>query len=205
MSAPAPQAAEREDDRFMTPVADAGEAGARSTSPYSPGEKVKRLLWAMVQGTLFRASFHNWYALRSAMLRAFGARLERDVRIRRTVRIECPWNLSMGENSSIGDRAVIYCLGPVSIGRNVSISQHAHVCAGTHDFTVPNLPLIRPAITIADEVWIAADAFVGPGIRVGEGAILGARSCAFKDMDPWTIYGGNPAKAIRERPRFDNE
>jgi putative colanic acid biosynthesis acetyltransferase WcaF len=91
----------------------------------------------------------------------------------------------------------------VTIGDRVSISQHAHLCAGTHDYDDARMPLLRPPITIGDDAWIAADAFVGPNVTVGEGAILGARGCAFSDLEPWTIYGGNPAKKIkpRERPR----
>lgn len=178
-----------------------GEA-ARAVSPYSTNEKIGRMLWAMVQGTLFRCSFHTWYGMRAWLLRRFGAKLAGNVRIRRTVRIECPWNLTMGENSSAGDRSLLYCLGPVTIGKNVSISQQAHVCAGSHDYTRADLPLLRPSIVIEDDAWIAADAFVGPGIIVGRGAILGARGCAFKDLEPWSIYGGNPAKRLRDRPRL---
>lgn len=178
------------------------DEAARAVSPYSTNEKIGRMLWAMVQGTLFRCSFHTWYGMRAWLLRRFGAKLAGNVRIRRTVRIECPWNLTMGENSSAGDRALLYCLGPVTIGKNVSISQQAHVCAGSHDYTRADLPLLRPSIVIEDDAWIAADAFVGPGITVGRGAILGARGCAFKDLEPWSIYGGNPAKRLRDRPRL---
>jgi len=174
--------------------------GARHLSPYSTREKIGRILWAIVQGTVFRLSFHNWYAFRNRLLRLFGARIDGSCTIRRTVRVECPWNLTMGRNCSLGDRVIMYCLGSVTLGDRVSVSQHAHVCAGSHDFTKPDMPLLRPPITIESDVWIAADAFVGPDITVREGAILGARGVAFKDLDPWTIYGGNPAKAIRSRP-----
>lgn len=174
----------------------------RRTSPYSAREKIARVLWAAVQATVFRASFHNWYGARRAMLRAFGARLAPSANVRRTVSIECPWNLSIGEQSSIGDRAILYCLGPVEIGARVSVSQGAHLCAGTHDHRRATMPLVRSPITIGDEAWIAADAFVGPGVTVGEGAILGARGVAMRDLAPWTIHAGNPAVAVRER-RFD--
>lgn len=175
---------------------------ARGVSPYSTREKVGRLLWSIAQGTLFHLSFHNWYGLRNALLRRFGATVAPTARLRRTVRIEIPWNLTIGGNSSVGDGAKLYCLGPVTIGDHVTISQHAHVCAGSHDFTRPDMPLLRPPITIANDAWIAADAFVGPNVTVGEGAILGARGCAFKSLEPWSIYGGNPAKKLGERPRF---
>ena len=175
---------------------------ARSVSPYTTREKVMRVLWMYAGQNLFRMTFHNWYGLRAAILRLFGAKVGHPVRIRPSVIIEQPWNLAIGDNSSIGDRSVVYCLGKVTIGSNVSISQHAHLCAGTHDYTTPDLPLIRPPVTIRDHAWIAADAFVGPNVTVGEGAILGARGCAFKDLEPWSIYGGNPAKRLRDRPRL---
>lgn len=177
----------------------------RAISPYTLREKVARVVWNYLGQVLFRCTFHNWYGMRNVILRLFGAKVGSAVRIRPSVRVEQPWNLTIGNNSSIGDRSVVYCLGKVTIGNHVSVSQQAHICAGTHDYRVPDLPLIRPGIVIENHVWIAADAFVGPGITVHEGAILGARGCAFKDLDPWTIYGGNPAKAITERPKFHDE
>ena len=173
-----------------------------SRSPYSTREKVGRLLWAVVQATLFRPSFHSWYGWRRALLAAFGARLDPVVRIRRTVRIECPWNLSVGHDSAIGDGVTLYCLGSVSIGARVTVSQGAHLCAGTHDYTKRSMPLVRPPIAIGDDAWICAESFVGPRVTVGAGAILGARAVAMGSLDPWTIYAGNPAIAIRPRPPF---
>jgi putative colanic acid biosynthesis acetyltransferase WcaF len=91
----------------------------------------------------------------------------------------------------------------VTIGERVSISQYAHICAGTHDFTRPDMPLIRPPITIEDDVWIATEAFVGPNVTVGRSAILGARGCAFRDLEGGMIHGGNPARALRPRPETE--
>jgi putative colanic acid biosynthesis acetyltransferase WcaF len=177
----------------------------RHRSPYSTREKVARTLWAVVQATVFRTSFHNWYGWRRFLLRRFGARIHATAIVRRTARIECPWNLTLGRNACLGDRAVAYCLGPVAIGDRVGISQNAHLCAGTHDYDRPDLPLVRAPITIHADAWIAADAFVGPGVTVGEGAILGARGCAFSDLEPWTIYGGNPAEVIKARERGSDQ
>ena len=168
-------------------------------SPYAFGEKVRRVLWGVVQATLFRGSFHTFYGWRRMLLRAFGARLAASARVRRTVRVECPWNLAIGEDSSVGDFATLYCLGPVRIGKGVTISQGAHLCAGSHDSRKATMPLLRPPIEIDDDAWIAADAFVGPKVRVGEGAILGARAVALDDLAPWGIYLGNPAVRVRER------
>jgi len=175
----------------------------RAVSPYTTRQMLARALWNSLGQRAFRLTFHNWYRTRNRLLRLFGARIAEPVRLRPSVIIEQPWHLEIGPDSSIGDRAVIYCLGRVTIGAHVSISQHAHLCAGTHDHTRPDLPLLRPPITINDHAWIAADAFVGPGVTVGAGAILGARGCAFRDLEPWTIYGGNPARPLRARARFD--
>jgi putative colanic acid biosynthesis acetyltransferase WcaF len=175
---------------------------ALAQSPYTFKEKVARILWATVQHLLFRTSFHNWYRWRRLLLSLFGAKLDPVVRIRRTVRVECPWNLSIGHDSTVGDRAILYCLGPVRIGSRTTISQGAHICAGSHDYTLRSLPLLRPPIEIGDDVWICADAFVGPDVKVGDGAILGARAVAMKSLEPWTIYSGNPMKAVRQRPPF---
>lgn len=173
----------------------------RAVSPYTAKEKILRVLWMMLGQPVFRLTFHNWYALRAAMLRLFGATVGPRVRVRPSVIIEQPWNLTIGENSAVGDRAIVYCLGPVTIGEHVSISQGAHICAGTHDYSRDDLPLLRPPVVIRDHAWIAADAFVGPGITVGEGAVLGARAAAFKDVEPWTVYAGTPARPIKPRPR----
>jgi putative colanic acid biosynthesis acetyltransferase WcaF len=179
--------------------ADAEALRSRRRSPYSLREKLARLAWGCVQSTLFRCSFHNWYGFRRTVLRAFGATVHDTANVRRTVLIECPWNLAIGAESSVGDRAILYCLGPVTIGARVTISQGAHLCAGSHDSRKAAMPLVRPPIDIEDDAWIAADAFVGPRVRVREGAILGARGVALADLEPWSIYLGNPAVRVRAR------
>lgn len=184
---------------YVAPGADPTDRGK---SPYSPKAKIARVLWAVVQATLFRASFHNWYGFRRWLLGMFGAHIHPSVRIRRSVRVEIPWNLTIGAESSVGDRAILYCLGPVTIGERVSISQGAHLCAGSHDYTLRSMPLLRPPIVIEDDAWIAAEAFVGPAVRVGPGAILSSRGCAMRDLEPWSIYAGNPAELVKARPPF---
>lgn len=175
---------------------------ARHVSPFTTREKYARLLWAMVQATLFRLSFTTWYRWRVLLLRLFGAKVDWSCRIRRTACFECPWNFTAGPNCAVGDHAIIYALGPITLGRRVSISQYSHLCAGTHDFSRFDLPLLRPPITLKDDAWLGADAFVGPGVTLHEGALLGARSSAFSDLEPWSINVGNPAKKIRDRQRM---
>ena len=105
----------------------------------------------------------------------------------------------MGAWSAIGEDAFIYNLGLVTLGEKVTVSHRAQLCAGTHDYTQPDLPLLKPPIVIEDQAWICADAFVGPGVLVGEGAIIGARAVVMKNVAPWAIVAGNPATVIKKR------
>ena len=171
----------------------------RHVSPYSFEEKFWRMLWAITQATFFRFSFHTWNRWRIFLLNSYGADIDYSCIIRRTVKIECPWNLTIGEHSCVGDGVILYCLGQVTIGSRVSISQHAHVCAGSHNYKEDGMPLLRLPITVMDDVWLAADSFVGPSVTVGEGAILGARGVAMRDLDPQTLYAGNPATILKMR------
>jgi putative colanic acid biosynthesis acetyltransferase WcaF len=173
----------------------------RHTSSYSLQEKIWRLLWAIAQATFFRYSFHTWNKWRIFLLKSYGADIDYSCIIRRTVKVECPWNLKMGQNSCLGDRVIVYCLGKITIGDRVSISQYVHLCAGTHDYNDIDMPLLRLPITINDDVWLAAESFVGPNVVIGEGAILGARAVAMRDLDSWTIYSGNPAIIKRTRDK----
>jgi len=139
---------------------------------------------------------HGW---RRLVLTLFGARLARGARVYGTARVWYPPNLSMGPHSVIGPHATCYCMDRVSIGAFAVISQGAQLCGGTHLVDSPDFQLVTRPIAIAAHAWIAADAFVGPGVSVGEGAVLGARAVAFRDLDPWTIYAGNPARPLRTR------
>lgn len=169
------------------------------TSPWTLGERIRRQLWSIVQGTLFRYSPYNAFRWRRWLLCLFGADLARDVRIRPSVRVEIPWNLSIGGNSSVGDHAILYCLGPVRIGRRATVSQYAHLCAGTHETNTRRMRLLRPPIVIGDGAWIAADVYIGPGVTVGARTIVGARSNVYKDLPPDVIAVGSPARAVKAR------
>jgi putative colanic acid biosynthesis acetyltransferase WcaF len=132
-------------------------------------------------------------------LRCFGAQVGKGVHIYPTATIYMPWNLSIGDLSSIGENALIYNLGHVTIGRSVTISHRAHLCAGTHDHARTEMPLLKPSIDVDDQAWICTEAFVGPGVRVGEGAVVGARAVAVRDVPAWTIVAGNPARVVKQR------
>lgn len=168
-------------------------------SPWTTREKVGRVLWMFAQATLFRLSFHNWYGWRRVVLRSFGAKIGSGVRIRPTAVVEVPWNVEIGDETAVGDHAIIYSLGRIRIGRLVTISQYAHLCAGTHDPTDLRFPLLRPPIAVEDEAWVAADAFVGPNVTVGRRAVVGARATVTRDVPADEIWAGNPARYIKTR------
>ena len=174
----------------------------RNSKKYDSLEIVKRIFWGLGQ-LLFRFSPRPFFAWRRFILRLFGAKIGKAVNFYSSTRIYFPWNLTIGAWSAVGEDALIYNLGPVVIGEKVTISQRVHVCAGTHDYTKPDMPLVKTQITIGSQSWICADAFIGPGVNIGEAAIVGARSVVVKDVPAWHIVGGNPAKIIKERPRFN--
>ncbi len=117
-----------------------------------------------------------------------------------TARIFIPWNLSIGDWSAVGAMAELYNLGPLQIGAQVTISQRAHLCGGTHDLSSADLPLVKSTIAVGSGAWICADAFVGPGVRIGSMAVVGARAVAIKNVENRAIVAGNPAAIIGLRP-----
>jgi putative colanic acid biosynthesis acetyltransferase WcaF len=175
---------------------------ARLRSSSTRREKLRRVCWSMARTTLFHFSPHNAYRFRATLLRAFGASVGSHCTIRRTAVVYYPWNLTMGKLSALGDHAVVYNLARVTIGDRVTVSQEVYLCAGTHDYRSAAMPLVTRPILIGDDAWICARAFVGPGVTVGEGAILGAAAATTHDLQPWTIYAGNPAAAFKTRPRL---
>ena len=173
-------------------------AANRRAKKYSYGELLRRVLWG-VGRVFFRCSPRICFGWRRFLLRCFGAKIGKHVNTYPSTWIYFPWNLTVGDWSSIGEQAFIYNLGRVTIGEKATISHRAQLCAGTHDYTRPDLPLLRPPIVVQDQAWICADAFVGPGVTVGGGAIVGARAVVTKNVAQWTIVGGNPAKEIKKR------
>lgn len=176
----------------------------RNAKKYSLRIQFMRVAWS-VGRILFRSIPRPFYAPRRVMLRCFGAQVGHQVNIANTAMIYFPWNLKIGDWSAIGEDAYIYNLGPISIGEKATISQRAHLCAGTHDYTDAALPLITPPISIGNQVWICADAFIGPGVSVGDGAVVGACAVVHKEVEPWTVVAGHPAKFIKKREMKQGE
>jgi len=166
---------------------------------FSLGNRVFRLFWILSWTVLARWTpppLHWW---RRLVLCFFGARIHPTARIHASVRVWYPPHLEVGENTTIGPRVICYCQDRITIGDRAIVSQGAHLCAGSHDISDERFQLITKPIVIEDRAWIAAECFVGPGVKIGEGAVLGARGVAFKDLSPWTVYVGNPAQRIKAR------
>lgn len=170
-------------------------AANRKARKWSRREQVGRVLWALAT-PFFRLSPRPLWIWRRAMLRAFGARVGPDVHIYPSVRVTIPWNLDLGAGCAVGDHAILYALGKITVGARATISQYAHLCSGSHDLSRYDRPLTKPPITIETDAWIAADAFVGPGVTIAKGAVIGARAVVMKDVDPHAIMVGNPAFQI---------
>lgn len=168
-------------------------------SELSIRNRAGRLLWGVVWTLAFRPSPRPLHAWRRLLLKLFGARLGRGVRIYNSARIWAPWNLSMGDFSVLGDFVDCYAVDRIDIGAHSIVSQYCFLCTATHDADQPAFPLRTAPIHIGRQAWVAADAFIGPGVTVGDGAVVGARASVFKDVPPNAIVGGNPAKLIRMR------
>lgn len=182
----------------MKEMADLDIASNRAARKWSGRELLVRACWELAH-PLFAWSPRPLWGWRRWLLRLFGATIGQDVHIYPSVRIAIPWNLTIGRHAAIGDRATVYALGRIRLGDRVTVSQGAHLCAGTHDYRNSAMPLLKVPITIEDDAWICADAFVGPGVIVGSNAIVGARAVAVKDVASGMIVVGNPARVLRSR------
>lgn len=168
-------------------------------SPHSLGNKLARAVWGVVWLLLFRPTprlLHGW---RVFLLRLFRAKIGQGAKVFPSVRIWAPWRLTMEEYSTLSPDVDCYCAAPVTIGAHATVSQEAFLCTATHDVSDPHMRLVTAPITVADQAWVCARAFVGPGVTVGQGAVVGAMAVVTKDVPPWTIVAGNPAREIKER------
>ena len=160
----------------------------------------KRLLWRFVNVTLFRLIIGGPYTkyIRNYLLRLFGAKISKDALVYSTADVFAPWNLKLGR-ACIGPHVSIYNKDMIEVGDNSVVSQGSYLCSAGHDIESLMLPLKTAPIVIGNNVWVAADAFVAPGVTIGEGAVVGARAAVFKNVEPWTVVGGNPAVVIKKR------
>lgn len=175
-------------------------------SPFSLRSQLKRCVWAVVYHTMFRTSLRPFHGWRRILLRCFGARIASTACVYQSAKIWAPWNLRVGEHSVIGANVDCYCVAPVEIGNHTVISQYSFLCTASHDIRDPSFALTTGPITIGSHSWVAADVFIAPGVSIGEGAVVGARSSVFRNVAPWTVVVGHPAKFLKHRrliPKVD--
>jgi putative colanic acid biosynthesis acetyltransferase WcaF len=158
---------------------------------------------------LYRPSptlLHGW---RAFLLRIFGAKIGSPAYIYPSSQVWAPWNLTMGNHSTLADGVDCYCVDKVTMGSFCTVSQYSYLCTAGHDYedpailTQPQMPLVAGPITFGDRVWITADVYVGPGVTLGDGVVVLARSSVFDDIPAWKVAAGTPAKVIRERKLRD--
>ena len=160
---------------------------------------IKVQLWWIANFWFFKLSPQVMYGWRRFLLRLFGAHIGKGVIIRPSVTVTYPWKVSIGDHSWIGDDVVLYSLGEIEIGSNVVISQKSYICAASHDYQKQDFPIWGKKITIEDECWLATDVYVAPGITIGRGTVVGARSSVFKDLPAGKVCVGSPAQVIKDR------
>lgn len=191
--------------RFRTKEPEHGIVDASETEPWHGGasfalrNRIYRLVWSMTWRVLASWTpppLHGW---RRMLLRLFGAKVAPTAHVYPSVRIWSPANLELGDFAAIGPEVTVYSMAKITFAPYSIVSQGAHLCAGTHDIEDAQFQLYARPITIGRRAWVAAEAFVGPGVVVGDGAVLGARGCAFRSLEPWTVYAGNPARVIKPR------
>ena len=170
------------------------------TNNLSWQNRLGRVIWNIVYIFLFRPfgtkAFRTW---RNFLLRCFGAKLHSGAGVYSSAKIWCPWNLEMDDNAWIGPQVDCYNAALIKMEKNSTISQRAFICTASHNISSKKHELITSPIIIEQQAWIAAEAFIGPGVTIGEGAVVGARACVVKNVEPWTVVGGNPAKFIKKR------
>jgi putative colanic acid biosynthesis acetyltransferase WcaF len=166
---------------------------------FSLQNRLRRLVWNLCWFFLYRPSPRPLHGWRSLLLRLFGAKLGARCHFYPGSKIWAPWNLLCADRVTAGDDAEIYNPAPIHFGSHAIVSQGAYLCGATHDFDDPAFPLLAYSMEIGPYAWICARASVGPGVNVGEGAVLGLGAIATHDLEPWGVYGGVPAIKIKER------
>jgi putative colanic acid biosynthesis acetyltransferase WcaF len=176
--------------------------GLGCTSPHSRREILARWLWLLVEKTVFRWSPRPCHGWRAWLLACFGAQIARigQVVVFPTVTVHFPWKLTLEPRAMLGPHVRVYNLAPIRLGYGANVSQFTHLCAGDHDYTQWALPVVCAPISIGDNAWVAADVFVGPGVQIGDLAVVGARSVVVTDLPPRKICVGQPCRPVKDRP-----
>ncbi len=172
----------------------------QSRHAWSLSHKLVRGVWMLVWGVC-RHGPRFLSPFRIALLRLFGARIGREVLVCGGVRVLMPWNLTIADSTAISEGVDIYNFAKVRIGSGTVLSQRVWLCTGSHDYNDPTFPLTWKDISVGDATWVAAESFVAPGVRIGDGVVVAARSVVTRDLEDWAVYGGNPCKRIKSRGR----
>ncbi|MGD1907262.1 MAG: hormogonium polysaccharide biosynthesis acetyltransferase HpsU [Leptolyngbyaceae cyanobacterium] len=157
------------------------------------------LVWWFVQAITFPLTLHAHHAPRRFLLRLFGAHIGKGVMIRPSARVHYPWKVAIGDYSWIGSDVTLYSLDEIAIGNNCVISQKSYLCTGSHDARDPAFGLKTAPIVIENGVWVATDCYVGPEMRIGDNALVGARSKVISDLPAQHICLGSPCKPQKPR------
>jgi len=177
------------------------EADPYVVPAYSFVNRSRRLVWGFCYAVLYRTSPRPLHAWRSFLLRLFGAKMGPNCHFYPRAKVWAPWNLTCEEAACLGDGAEIYNPAPVHMGSHSIISQQAYICCATHDYNHPAFPLISFPSRLGAYSWVCARAVVMPGVNLGDGAVLGLASVATRDLEPWSVYAGVPARKVKMRPR----
>ncbi len=173
----------------------------RYASPWSVRSRLCSLVWRVAWLLLFRPTPKHLYHWRVLLLRLFGCRVSGTPYVAPSAVIKAPWNLALEDRACLGPQSELYNLAPVTLRARSTVAQQAYLCGGTHDFSLPEQPLLVGEIDVGEDAFIGARAFILPGLRVGAGAIIGACAVVTHDVASWTVVAGNPAKPIGTRKR----
>jgi len=168
-------------------------------SPHSFWNKIMRQLWELCWLLCFRPSVWFWHAPRRMLLRLFGARVGRGVKIMPSVHIWAPWKLTLGDYASVGEAVDLYSVDTIEIGAHATVSKRAFLCTGSHGIDHPHMPLRTAPIRVGAGAWVCAEVYVHPGVTIGEDAVTGVRSVVLQDVKPGEVVAGNPAQFLRMR------
>ncbi len=178
---------------------------SRTASPWTFPERLRILLWSIAWPVLCAWTPKPLNAWRLIWLRLFGCKIEGTPFVHQRARIEMPWHITLHDQSCVGDRANLYALGEIELGRKCVVAQEVYLCTGTHDFNDPHLSLVTAKITVGDNAFVGARASVLPGVHIGDGVIVGACSLVTRSVKPWSVVAGSPAKFLRSRVRGNSE
>lgn len=169
-------------------------------APMTRGERIRRIVWCAVRALTVRwlppVLCFGWVRM---IYKLFGAKVQQTAKIYPSADVFMPWNLEIGDWSTIGGNVHILNAAPLIIGNDCNVSERAYICCASHNIQSDAHEQVHKSVVLKDRSWVAAEAFVGMGVTIGEGAVVGARAAVFKDVEPWTVVGGNPAQFLKHR------